>query len=265
MESKRIRLVCRMDDAGSCRSANEAIENVLRTGYARCVSVMACCPFFDEAAEMLRRNPEACIGAHLTINAEWDDVKWSPVLPAEAVPSLVDADGMLLPTPRATHERGADPDEVLAETAAQLAKLRAAGLPVRYVDTHMGFAWLPGVEERLEALARRQRVLRSDGDRLQRLPDVEGSYEDVGERLVARLAAAEPGDYLLVGHPGYDRPDMRAFRHAGLDPGQVARDRVRQRLQFQSPKVARYAADHGVEFATYADVLTLDESTGETR
>ena len=91
---------------------------------------------------------------------------------------------------------------------------------------------------------------------LARLPSVEGPFDDVGEELVARLAAAGDGTYLLVGHPGYDRADMRRFGHQGLAPGQVATDRVRQRLQFLSPRVAEYARDHGVTFARYTDVLT---------
>jgi len=260
----RLRLICRMDDAGSCRSAYEAIEEVLANGYARCVSVMACCAYFDEAAEMLRRHPEACIGVHLTLNAEWDDVKWGPVLPPDRVPSLVDERGMLLPHPRASHERGADPDEVLAEMEAQLARMREAGLDVKYMDQHMGFGWLEGVAERLEGLARREKLLQTP-DKAAGLPVVGGQFADIGDQIVARLRAATGGLYLLVGHPGYDRPDMRAFGHAGLEPGQVARERVRQRLQFMSPKVAEYAAAHGVQFVTYADVLTLDAGTETAR
>jgi len=256
MPEPRIRLVCRMDDAGSCRSANEAVEEVLDRGYARNVSVMACCPAFDEAAEMLRRHPDACVGVHLTLNAEWDAVKWPPVLPADRVGSLVDDDGMLLPHPRANHERGADPDEVLAEMTAQLARMRDAGLDVKYMDEHMGFDWLDGVAERLEGLARREGLLRGRGT-VRPLPGVEGRFEDVGDEIVARVAAAAPGTYLLVGHPGYDRPDMQAFGHEGQPPGSVARDRVRQRLGFLSPKVADYAAAHAVQFARYTDVLTL--------
>ena len=258
MSEAQIRLVCRMDDAGSCRSANEGIREVLEIGYARNVSVMACAAYFDEAAEMLRAFPEACIGLHMTLNAEWDEVKWPPVLPAGEVPSIVDDDGMLLPTPMANHERGVVADEVLAEMAAQLAKLRAAGLDVQYCDLHMGFAWLAGVDERIDELARREGLVRGDG-RIGGLPAPAGQFADVGDEIIARLEAAESGSYLLVGHPGYDRPDMRRFGHAGLAPGQVAAERVRQRQQFASPKVAAYARENGVEFVRYADVLPSAE------
>jgi len=255
MTETRIRLLCRMDDAGSCRSANEAIAEVLRDGYARNVSVMACGPTFDAAAEMLREFPDACIGLHATINAEWDRVKWPPVLPAKRVRSLVDDAGMLLASPQANHDRGVSPEQILAEVAAQLARMRSAGLDVVYVDEHMAFGWLAGVGEALAKWATREGLIRGHG-RLDRLPDVERPIDDVGEELVARLAAAGAGDYLLVGHPGYDRADMRRFAHAGLAPGQVAKERVRQRLQFLSPATAEYARDHGVAFVRYDDVLT---------
>lgn len=257
MGTSCLRLVCRMDDAGSCPSANAAIADVLRTGYARNVSVMACASDFAEAAEMLRGFPDACIGLHMTINAEWDRVKWGPVLPARQVPSLVDDAGMLLPTPMANHQRGVHADEILAELAAQLARMRDAGLTVRYADTHMGFGWLAGLGPRLDDWVRSEGLLVTDG-RVPGLPGVEGKHDDVGDEIVARLAAASAAGLAtccLVGHPGYDRPDMQQMGHTGHAPGQVARERVRQRQQFQSPKVAAYARDHGVEFVRYTDVL----------
>jgi hypothetical protein len=247
-----------MDDAGSCPSANAAIADVLRTGYARTVSVMACCGEFTEAAKMLKEFPEACIGLHMTINAEWDKVKWGPVLPANKVPSLVDENGMLLQTPTANHKRGVNADEVLAELAAQLARMRDAGLNVRYADQHMGFGWLDGVGERLKEFVRREGLLWVDG-MIPGLPGVKDKFEDVGDELIARLTAAKDGTYLMVGHPGYDRPDMRRLGHVGLAEGQVARERVRQRLQFQSDKAARYARENGVEFVRYCDVLELED------
>lgn len=254
MTDARIRLVTRADDAGSCPSANRAIVEAIQHGYVRNVSVMAVCPYVEEAAEMLRPLPDVCIGLHMTLNAEWDEVKWGPVLPADRVPSLVDADGYLHQNPRITHEKGCDADEVLAELAAQLARLRELDLPVAYCDQHMGFGWLPGVAERLEALARREGLLLGRGE-LSPLPRADGAFDDVGDEVVARLRLTRPGAYLLVGHPGYDEPDMRRFRHEGLAPGEVARQRVREREQFTSPKVAEYARANGVAFVRYSDVL----------
>jgi len=251
----RIRVVCRMDDAGSCPSANAAIAEILAHGFARNVSVMACATYFDEAAAMLRRFPDACIGLHATIHAEWDEVKWPPVLPPDRAASLVDENGMLLANPMLNHERGVNADEVLAEIAAQLARMRDAGLNVRYMDQHMCFGWLADVGPRLAALARREGLLYDEGA-LGSLPPAPEDVTGLAERFIAQLEAAGPGDYLYVSHPGRDRPDMRRFTHAGLAPGQVARERDEDRLRYLSPKVMEHAAAHGVAFVTYADVLT---------
>ncbi len=253
-----IRLVCRMDDAGSCPSANDAIAEVLAEGYARNVSVMPCCKHFDAAADMLKGFPDACVGLHMTLNSEWEDVKWAPVLPPQRVPSLLDDSGYLLPTPKANHERGVDAEQIAAEMAAQLQKMRDAGLDVRYYDLHMGFDWLDGVAALLDELGRQEGLIKGHRT-LARLPAVEGERpEDPGEELLARLKLAADGDYLLVAHPGYDRPDMRRMGHAGDPPGKIARDRDRQRRLFLSPQVARWASEHDVAFVRYTDVLTAE-------
>lgn len=249
-----IRLVARADDAGSCRSANEAIRQTVSEGIVRNVSVMAVGPAFEEAAEMLRGLEGVCVGLHATINAEWDEVKWPPVLPRRRVRSLVDESGCLLASPRLNHQRGADPDELLAEIEAQLGRMRAAGLNVEYFDEHMGFDWLDGVADRLAEFARRERLLRGRGT-VGRLPKVSGEFDDPADELTARLAAAGPGAYLVVAHPGLDAADMRRFGHAGLAAGEVARRRDAERRMFISAKVLACCRARGVELARYCDVL----------
>lgn len=45
-------LIARADDLGSSNSANQAIERVVGAGIIRNVSVMACGPLVESAAEM---------------------------------------------------------------------------------------------------------------------------------------------------------------------------------------------------------------------
>ncbi|MBD2867190.1 ChbG/HpnK family deacetylase [Paenibacillus arenilitoris] len=78
-----IYLVTRGDDLGSSRSANAGILEACRSGLLKNVSVMACAPYAEEAAELLRDAPGVCFGIHATFNAEWDFVRWGPVLPRE--------------------------------------------------------------------------------------------------------------------------------------------------------------------------------------
>jgi len=258
MSDPRIRLLARADDAGSCHTANVAIGECieaghpeLATGLALNVGVMACCPFFDEAAAMLAGRRDICVGLHATINAEWDAPKWGPVLPPDRVPHLVDGDGHFHRTPVTSHEQGATADEVMAEIEAQLARARAAGLRVEYLDEHMGFGWMPGVKERLEALMRREGLVPG---RAQGLPKAAGQFDDPAEGLIARLEAAAPGTHLIVGHPGHDTEEMRRLTHPGLSPGQVAREREGDTRMFTSPRILAYCRAHGVKPIRFTDL-----------
>jgi len=253
MRPARVHLLARADDAGSCHTANVAILECVEAGLALNVGVMACCPFFDEAAKMLAGRKDVCIGLHATINAEWDDVKWGPVLPSERVPLLVDACGHFHRTPRASQAHGATAEEVAVEVEAQLARARAAGLRIAYLDEHMGFGWLPGVKERLDELARREGLLRGDRG-VAPLPRVPWRYDDPADALIARLEAAQPGTYLIVAHPGHDTDEMRRLGHAGLAPGQVAREREGDTRMLTSPKVLAYCAEHGVRPIRFCDL-----------
>jgi len=252
MQNPRIRLLARADDAGSCHTANQAIMECVEAGLALNVGVMACCPFADEAAAMLAGRKDVCVGLHATINAEWDAVKWGPVLPPERVPTLVDANGHFHRTPNITHERGGNADEVLAEIEAQLARARSAGLKIVYLDEHMGFSWLPGVRERLDALMERE-GLRHGGRGYEPLPRSPWRYEDRADDLIARLEAAGPGTYLIVAHPGHDTEEMRRLGHEGLAPGQVAREREGDTQMLTSHKVLEYCGHHGVMPARFTD------------
>ncbi len=61
-------------------------------------SVMFACPWYQEAVEILREHPEVGVGIHLTLNAEWKNYRWGPVLGKKAVPSLVDSAGYFYPS-----------------------------------------------------------------------------------------------------------------------------------------------------------------------
>ena len=109
---------------------------------------MVNCQFIEEAAEMFL-DQDICFGIHATINAEWDNVRWGPVLPIEEVPSLVDRDGNFFQTTQALHENNPRLEEVMAELKAQLDKARELGFDIKYADMHMGFGWvIDGLDEK---------------------------------------------------------------------------------------------------------------------
>ena len=252
MAGPRIRLITRGDGSGMCHSANTAVLEAFEKGILRNTSMMVPCPAFDEAAEMYRDLDGLCLGLHATLNAEWDLVKWGPVLPPDEVPSLVDEHGHLPQTTQALHERGVVPAEMMAEIQAQLDLARSKGLDIAYVDTHMGFTWVDEMADRMAAFAEREGLIYRHP--VGRLPDAEGEFADPAERLIARLDAADPGTYLFVTHPGHDDEEMRRFGHPGLAPGQVAREREWDRRVFTDRRIVEYCAANGVEPVRWTDV-----------
>jgi predicted glycoside hydrolase/deacetylase ChbG (UPF0249 family) len=215
------KLYVRGDDAGGCLSANLAIERCLDAGVLKNVGVMACGLAFEDAARRLAGRNDACFGMHVCLNSEWDAVKWGPVLPPEQVPNLVDDNGHFLWAPIANHERGLEVEQAMMEVRAQLARLRDAGFEVRYLDEHMGVGWVGGLGEALRDLAREEGLFVADA--IPYLPDADATGDPVSD-LLARAAKIET-EALVVFHPGLDAADMREYRHVGIEPGQVAKER----------------------------------------
>jgi len=145
------------DDVGMCHAANVGAFEALDAGPATCGSVMVPCAWFPEAAGMARARPDADLGVHLTLTAEWESYRWGPVAGAGSVPSLVDADGFLYRTTQEAAARGR-PEEVEIELRAQIERALAAGLDVTHLDAHMGAAFMPPFIEIYARLALEYRV-----------------------------------------------------------------------------------------------------------
>jgi predicted glycoside hydrolase/deacetylase ChbG (UPF0249 family) len=130
-------LILNADDFGMCHDQNEGVMRGLKEGLFTSSTILVTCPWFEEAANYARKNPDADLGVHLTLTAEWDSYKWGPVLGARAVPSLVDARGYLWQTVAQVYEH-ARLDEAEAELRAQIEKALAAGIDATHLDSHMG-------------------------------------------------------------------------------------------------------------------------------
>jgi predicted glycoside hydrolase/deacetylase ChbG (UPF0249 family) len=149
--------VVHCDDIGMCHAANEGAFEALARGPATCGSLMVPCPWFPEAAERARSQPELDLGVHLTLNAEWVSYRWGPAAGAGTVPSLVDADGYFFRTTLETVKRGR-PEEVERELRTQVERALAAGIDVTHLDTHMGTCIYPPFLDVYLKLARDYRL-----------------------------------------------------------------------------------------------------------
>ena len=256
MSTPRIQLITRGDDCGSSHTANVAILNAFTDGILRNTSIMVPCPAIQDAAEMLSDRKDLCCGLHATVTAEWDRIRWGPVLPVEKVPSLVDQNGHFFQTTRALHDHGARADEIMAELQAQLDRARCLGFDIRYADQHMMFGWVAqDLDEAFDTWCAREGIP-NDYHYAQPLPKVESAGDPI-EHLLAQLTAAEPGQYLIVGHPAYDNDEMRSHGHPGYPGEQVAAERNWQRLLFMDTRVVRYCRDNSVAPIRYDQALPL--------
>src|ERR1700748_587687 len=89
-QTKLPKLLIRLDDIGMNHSVNMALQKMCETGMPISASVQFACPWYQEAVEILKKNPQVTVGVHLTLTSEWKNYRWGPVLGATAVPSLVD-------------------------------------------------------------------------------------------------------------------------------------------------------------------------------
>src|SRR5215472_4190760 len=129
-------LILNADDFGMCHDQNEGVMTGLTAGLFTSSTILVTCPWFEEAAAFARNNPDADLGVHLTLTAEWDAYKWGPVSPRHAVPSLVDERGYLWQTVPQVYEH-ASLDQAEAELRAQIERALAAGIDVTHLDSHM--------------------------------------------------------------------------------------------------------------------------------
>jgi chitin disaccharide deacetylase len=152
-------LLLRIDDIGMNHATNMAIEQLAQTGLPFSASVMFACPWYQETVAILKKYPNADVGVHLTLTAEWKYYRWGPVTGASAVPSLVDSLGYFFPTGEALRKNNYKLDEIEKELTAQIERALASGIKISYIDPHMGVALsTPELRAITEKLARKYKL-----------------------------------------------------------------------------------------------------------
>jgi len=258
---KAIRLVVRADDIGSCHTANLACIQAYREGIARSVEVQTPCPWFIEAAKMLRENSGYDVGVHLTLTSEWENYKWGPLTQS---PSLVDAQGHFFPM---TSQRSDFPpntgfleskwriEEVEKELRAQIELAKKEIPQVSHLSSHMGTpTCTPQLRELVARLAKEYKLpVETPGAK--HLPWAADSKATVQEReaaLVKSLEGIGPGIWIVIEHPGLDTSEMQAIGHKGY--WEVASHRDGVTKSFCSPKVKEVIQRRGIQLVSYRDM-----------
>jgi len=137
------RLIVTADDFGAAAQVNEGVERAHRNGILSAASLMVAGDAAGDAVQRARTMPGLRVGLHLVL------VEGKPILPAHAVPDLVDASGhfrtdmaragaamFFFPKVRA---------QLAAEIEAQFAAFAATGLRLDHVNAHKHFHLHPTI------------------------------------------------------------------------------------------------------------------------
>jgi chitin disaccharide deacetylase len=254
-------LVIRSDDAGMSHSVNMALEKLIATGLPVSVSVMVPTPWYLETIDMLKRHPSVAVGVHLTLNSEWKNYRWGPVLGRTAVPSLVDADGYFFPSSEALDKNHPDPKQVEAELRAQIDKAVHSGLRVDYIDYHMGTVYdHPQFREIAERLAKEYNLGMMEYFGEPRYnPQYEALPKDKPDSLVALVGRLQPGFTVLVTHVGIDNAELGALLDMNTDGGlpEMSRNRQGELDALLSPRFSDAIKARDIRLITYRQLIQM--------
>lgn len=147
------KLTVTADDFGLCPAVNEAVCRLHDAGVVGRAALLANTAYFEEAVAALRRRESLDVAIHLNLT------DGAPVCIPSAVPSLVGRDGRF----RGGRHYGVaariafgrvSPADVAREWRAQMEKVRAAGLDIRYLTSHGHVHLMPPLRRTVVALMR---------------------------------------------------------------------------------------------------------------
>ena len=275
-------VIIHADDAGMSHSVNRATIAAMEQGIVSSASIMVPCPWFKEFAAYAKAHPEKDFGIHLTLNCEWTNYRWGPVLDKDKVPSLVDREGYLWDNVAQVAENAAA-GEVKAELRAQIQRALDFGVPLTHLDTHMGavvsrpdlveiYVEL-GVEFDLPVFFLRNlgrevpdEAVRARGLQLvaelekHKLPVLDtmtqlytnGTFEDKKTQYLRAIADSKPGVQYLILHCGYDDAELQAITSS-------SKIRDTDRRVFTDPDFIEAVKQTGVEIVTWKQVREMSD------
>lgn len=199
MGSQLIQLVVQGDDFGMCHAVNEGIATAFLDGILTQSSMMAACPWVDEALR-LTRQLSIPIGLHETLTCDWENLRWGPITKG---PSLA-VDGGAFYSTVAEAAAKVDAAEAEVELLAQADRVGRAGCALTYLDVHMGLVCAPAYQAVSDKLG--VPFLYPGLTTSLEFTSIKGlSQREAADKkswLLSWLSRLEPGVHLLVCHPG---------------------------------------------------------------
>ena len=276
-------LIVHADDLGLSHSENAASIAAFGGGAVSSGSVIVPAPWAKEIIAWARQHPDADIGIHLDLTAEWQTLRWPGIAGRAEAPSLYDAEGFL---PASTEQvaRQASAADVEKELRAQVARARELGLVPTHLDWHMAGvmvkpeffqAFLRVAHETHVVPAIPMELLRMNAPVLGVAPGL-WQYVKPDEVLVDHFVMAmpgmkpeqwpayyegiirglEPGSITqIIVHLGYDDAEQRAVTAGHDDYGAAWRQRDLD--FFLSPAAKKLMSENNVRLTTWRELARL--------
>jgi len=260
-QKDEVRLLVRSDDIGSFHAANIACIEAYKNGIAYSTEIMACCPWFPEAVQMLNENPGLDVGVHLMITSEWETCKWKPLTKA---PSITDENGYFYPfiwpiegrPGIAIREHDWKLEEIEAEFHAQIELVKKHLPHVSHASAHMGCDnWDSEVANMVGRLMKEYGLIINLPEEVKPFPQFqeEGmSNEQVINAFAKAIENLNPGTYLFIEHPGLDVAEMEVSTSPGK--GETAKQRQLVTDMFTSSKVKEAVKKNNVKLINHKDL-----------
>jgi predicted glycoside hydrolase/deacetylase ChbG (UPF0249 family) len=259
--SEQVSLLIRTDDAGMSHSVNVALERLIATGLPVSVSIIFPGPWYQETVEILKRHPAVSVGIHLTLNSEWKNYRWGPVLGQTAVPTLVDGEGYFFSSAEALYRNKPDLKQVESELRAQIERARRTGLRIDYVDYHMGTAVrYPEFRDITERLAREYGLgmSRYFGE-TSHDPQYWAAPSAKTDSLLAMVGRLEPRVNMVVTHVGVDDAELGALLDMNTDGPlpEMSKNRQGELDALTSRRFSEALKARNVQLITYRQLIEM--------
>lgn len=257
--TEQVRLLLRCDDVGMCHAVNVATKQLIDTGIPFSTSVMFGCPWYTEAVQILKDQPQIAVGIHLMLGSEWKHYRWGPLAGRDRVPSLVDSLGLFYPTPGALIAAKPALDDIEKEFRAQIERALKSGLKITYLDNHMGAGlYSPEQVELVKKLASEYKLGFSgflgeeNVNGFSRYP-----LEVQQDSLFSQIKHLKPGaPKFIVFHLGLDVPEMQAMHDSNKEGTlQMSKQRQKELDMLSSPAFRQLIKENNIRLITYKDLV----------
>lgn len=250
-------IIPRADDMGSFPEANAAIFDAAQRGWIKNISFMVPTPFFHEAVEMSHQLQDCDFGLHVTLNSEWMNTRWGPLVSKQG--THVGKDGNFVPSPRDIFDSGVCYDWVIEEIKAQYDYAIKAGLRIDYMDEHMFFGWVHKINDPsskliyfLDDFCKEHGIVwHSDHQNM-----IIGSDQFKDASTLKTFLQTHQGGFLFMTHPAYDHGLIASdfFRTVPNDtPGIQSKKRQIDYDNVMNLEWAEIIREHGFEILRYSE------------